>query len=71
MTSLTLRDRIKTGDRFGIMLPKNSKRLEAVNQAITDLKKDGTLAEIHGKWLGTAPEPDSSTLTILDIPVAK
>jgi len=71
MTSLALRDRIKTGDRFGIMLPKNSKRLEAVNQAITDLKKDGTLAEIHEKWLGTAPEPDSSTSTVLDIPVAK
>jgi polar amino acid transport system substrate-binding protein len=71
MTDLTLRDRIKTGDRFGIMLPKASKRLEEVNQAITDLKKDGTLASIHKKWLGTDPDPQTSTLTVLDIPVSK
>jgi polar amino acid transport system substrate-binding protein len=71
MTDLTLRDRIKTGDRFGIMLPKTSKRLEEVNQAITDLKKDGTLASIHKKWLGTDPDPQTSTLTVLDIPVSK
>lgn len=71
MTSLTLRDRIKTGDRFGIMMPKKSDRLEAVNQAITDLKKDGTLASIHKKWLGTDPDPQTSTLTVLEIPVSK
>lgn len=71
MPDLALRDRIKTGDRFGIMMPKGSKHLQDVNQAITDLKKDGTLASIHQKWLGTAPDPQTSTLTVLDIPVSK
>lgn len=71
MSDLALRDRIATGDRFGIMMPKGSERLEEVNQAITDLKEDGTLAAIHEKWFGSAPDPETSTVTVLDIPTAQ
>lgn len=69
--NLVLRDRIATGDRFGIMMPKSSPRLEEVNKAISDLKQDGTLASLHEKWFGAAPDKGTSTITILDLPVAK
>ncbi len=71
MPDLEILARIPTGDRFGIMLPKDSPLLERVNAAITEIKQDGTLAEIHKKWFGVLPEDSTSTVTVLDIPTAE
>lgn len=70
MPDLEILETIATGDRFGIMMPKGSEHLEAVNAAISEIKEDGTLAMIHEKWLGMAPAPDTSTVTVLAVPTA-
>ena len=71
MKGMKMVDRISTGDRFAIMLPKNSPLLEEVNDAISAIKEDGTMAELHEKWLGVAPEPGSATVDVLPIPTAQ
>lgn len=62
---------IPTGDKFGIMMKKGSPLLDKVNAAIDEIKKDGTMAALHKKWLGTEAAADSSTNKILPIPQAQ
>lgn len=71
MKGLKVVETIPTGDRYGLMLAKGSDLLGPVNDAITAMKKDGTMARIYKQWLGSEPKPDSSTVTVLDIPQAK
>ncbi|SEP02382.1 amino acid ABC transporter substrate-binding protein, PAAT family [Salinihabitans flavidus] len=71
MPDLDIVQTIPTGDRFGIMLPKGSPHLERVNDAISQIKEDGTLAEIHTKWLGVAPASTTSSVQVMAIPEAK
>ncbi|TIV94997.1 MAG: transporter substrate-binding domain-containing protein, partial [Mesorhizobium sp.] len=42
--------------------------LEKVNDAISEMKKDGTMAAIHKKWFGVDPEAGTSTVTPGPIP---
>lgn len=70
MPALTVAQRIKTGETFGIMMPKGSPHLERVNEAISEIKRDGTMAEIYRKWLEAEPSEGTSTLTVLPIPTA-
>ncbi|WP_258045536.1 ABC transporter substrate-binding protein [Mesorhizobium sp. NBSH29] len=71
MPTMQVLDRIATGDRFAIMMPKGSKNLERVNEAVSAIKNDGTLAKIHEKWLGAPADPETSTVKVVDMPVAK
>jgi polar amino acid transport system substrate-binding protein len=71
MPGMVVVERIKTGDQFAIMMRKGSPLLEPVNEAITALKKDGTMASLHKKWLGADPEPNSSVIQPKPIPVAQ
>jgi polar amino acid transport system substrate-binding protein len=59
---------IPTGDKFAIMMPKKSENLEAVNDAISAMKEDGTMAEIFEKWMGVAPAAGSLTVTPMPVP---
>ncbi|MFT4162432.1 ABC transporter substrate-binding protein [Shinella sp.] len=59
---------IPTQEQFGLMLPKDSPLLEQVDGIISDLKKDGKLAELHKKWFGIDAAADSSTVTVQPIP---
>jgi polar amino acid transport system substrate-binding protein len=68
MNGVGVTHRIVTGDRYGIMMPKGSPWLAKVNAAISDIKRDGTLAKIHEKWLETKPGSGTSTVTVLPIP---
>lgn len=68
MKNVGVTHRIVTGDRYGIMMPKNSVWLNKVNDAVSALKRDGTLAKIHEKWLETKPGPNTSTVTVLPLP---
>lgn len=68
MPGMTIAELIPTGDRYGMMLPKGSELLEPVNDAISEMKRDGTMAAIYERWLGEAPPEGSSTVTVLDIP---
>jgi arginine/lysine/histidine/glutamine transport system substrate-binding and permease protein len=44
-----------TEESYGIALPKGSENVAAVNAALSELKSDGTYAEIYEKWFGVAP----------------
>jgi polar amino acid transport system substrate-binding protein len=71
MPTMAVVERIKTSDRYGIMMQKDSPNLQRVNDAITAMKSDGTLAAIHKKWLGVDPDPGTSTVTVMDLPKAQ
>ena len=70
MKDLVVKERIKTGEQYGLMLAKDSPMLGKLNDALTAMKKDGTLATIHKKWFGTDAPADSSTVTEMPIPKA-
>ncbi|MDT8853954.1 ABC transporter substrate-binding protein [Paracoccaceae bacterium Fryx2] len=67
---LTVATEIVTGEKFAMMMPKGSDKLEAVNAIISEMKSDGTMAAIHEKWLGVAPAADSLTVTPLPVPTS-
>lgn len=61
---------IETGELFAIMMPKDSPLLEEVNQHISDMKSDGTMAALYEKWFGVAPAADSVTVTPGPVPTS-
>lgn len=63
--------RIATGEKYSFMFAKDAELASDVNALLTDLKEDGTLADLHEKWFGAAPEAETSTVTVLDMPAAK
>jgi polar amino acid transport system substrate-binding protein len=71
MPGLKLLVRIPTGERFAMMAQKNSKLLPEINEAITAMKKDGTLAKIHQKWFGVPPTDGTSTVTPMPVPTVQ
>jgi ABC-type amino acid transport substrate-binding protein len=47
---------IPTGEQYGFGVSKdNPELLKAINDALAELKADGTYAEIYQKWFGIAP----------------
>lgn len=71
MPEMTVVERIPTGDQYALMMSKDHPLLGEVNEAITALKQDGTMAELHEKWLGGPAESGASTITVLEIPQAQ
>jgi ABC-type amino acid transport substrate-binding protein len=63
--NLTVVRAIPTNERYGFAFPSNSDALRtAFNEKLAEIRKDGTLASISDKWLGTQPckaLPGSST----------
>lgn len=68
MKGLAVKQRIKTGEQYGLMMSKDDPNLAKLNDALTAMKGDGSLAAIHKKWFGTEPPPGSSTVTVQPIP---
>ena len=68
MTSLAVKDRIKTGEQYGLMMGKDDPKLAKLNDALTAMKGDSTIAAIHKKWFGADAAPGSSTVTVAPIP---
>ncbi|WP_207905856.1 transporter substrate-binding domain-containing protein [Aestuariirhabdus litorea] len=60
--------RIKTGEQYSIMFAKNSPLQAKVNSVLTELKKEGYIAALHGKWFGSVPEKTTSTVMVMDAP---
>lgn len=54
--SLEVVETIPTGEQYGIAFPKDSELVDPVNQALQEMKDDGTYAEIYEKWFGQEPE---------------
>ncbi|KUP94619.1 transporter substrate-binding domain-containing protein [Tritonibacter horizontis] len=69
--ALKVVQRITTGEKYSFMFDKDAALASDVNEILTGLKEDGTLAALHEKWFGAAPEADTSTVTVLDMPAAK
>ncbi|UEM18402.1 transporter substrate-binding domain-containing protein [Skermanella mucosa] len=63
--------RIQTGERYSIMFAKDSPLAAQVNEQITAMKKDGTVAALHEKWFGAKPEAGTSTAEVMDMPKPK
>ena len=63
--------RIPTGERFALMAKKDHPLVEKASQAISDMKKDGTMAAIHKKWFQVDPEAGTSTVTEMPVPTAQ
>ena len=61
-------ERIKTTELYSVMMAKNSPLLAKVNDTISAMKKDGSLAAIHKTWFGTEPDAGMATATVMDIP---
>ncbi|HUG62468.1 MAG TPA: ABC transporter substrate-binding protein [Methylomirabilota bacterium] len=68
MKDLVVKERISTGEQYAMMMTKDHPLLEKVNDALSEMKTDGTMATIHEKWFGTAPPEGSSTATVMPIP---
>ncbi|WP_416673095.1 ABC transporter substrate-binding protein [Egbenema bharatensis] len=66
--SLQVVERIPTGEQYSIMFAKGSPLRDEMNAVITALKQDGTLAQIHQKWFGAAPESGTSTAEVRSLP---
>lgn len=54
--SLEIVQTIPTGEQYGIAFPQDSELVEPVNEALQEMKDDGTYAEIYEEWIGRAPE---------------
>ena len=61
-------ERIPTGEQYSVMFAKDSPLVGEATKAITEMKKDGFLAQIHEKWFGTQPDASTSTVKVLDAP---
>lgn len=70
MQGLAVVDRIKTGEQYGLMMTKDHPMLGKLNDALTEMKKDGTLNAIHKKWFGTDAPAGSATVTEAPMPKA-
>jgi polar amino acid transport system substrate-binding protein len=70
MQGLGVVERIKTGEQYGLMMTKDHPLLGKLNDALTEMKKDGTMAAIHKKWFGTDAAAGSSTVTEAPMPKA-
>ncbi len=55
-------------ERYAIALAKDSPLTAKVDAAITRMKQDGTLARIHKRWFGMAPDKESATTKVLPRP---
>src|SRR3954447_10821567 len=61
-------ERIKTTKQYSVMFAKDAPLASKVNDVITEMKKDGTLAKIHETWFGTKPDEGLATSTAMEMP---
>jgi ABC-type amino acid transport substrate-binding protein len=53
---LELVEAIPTDSRYGIAFPEGSPLVGPVNEALSDIKEDGTYEELYEEWIGRPPE---------------
>ncbi|KAB0675680.1 transporter substrate-binding domain-containing protein [Aureimonas leprariae] len=54
-------ERIKTGEQYSIMFAKDSPLASEATKAISAMKKEGFVQQLHEKWFGTKPDASTST----------
>lgn len=53
---LRIVETVPTGDQYGIAFPQDSALVEPINEALAEIKADGTYEEIYERWIGLPPE---------------
>lgn len=53
---LEIVETIPTGEQYGIAFPQDSELIDPVNEALAEIKEDGTYAGIYEEWFGQEPE---------------
>ncbi|WP_102960811.1 transporter substrate-binding domain-containing protein [Mangrovicella endophytica] len=61
-------ERIKTGEQYSVMFAKDSPLATETTKAISTLKKEGFVQQLHEKWFGTKPDASTSTATEAEMP---
>ncbi|MCO4318593.1 transporter substrate-binding domain-containing protein [Phyllobacterium sp. 21LDTY02-6] len=64
-------ERIPTGEKYSMMFNKGDPLAKEVNDVITTLKGEGFIAKLHETWFGAKAEDTTSSVVVLDMPVAK
>lgn len=64
-------ERIPTGEKYSVMFNKGDPLAKEVNDVISTLKKEGFVAKLHETWFGAKAEDTTSTVMVMDMPVAK
>jgi len=54
--ALDIVQNIPTGEQYGIAFPTDSELIPRVNEALAEVKEDGTYEEIYVKWFDEEPE---------------
>lgn len=60
--------RLEGGEQYGLMLAKDNPQFGKINDALSAMKTDGTMAQLYKKWFGVVPAPGSATITVLPVP---
>lgn len=68
MKGIRIAEHFPTTSRIAMMLPKDSPKLDKVNDALSTIKKDGTMLALYRKWFDADPPEGSSTLTPMPVP---
>lgn len=63
--------RMETGESYSMMFAKDDPLAEQADAIIADLKREGFVAELHEKWFGEKPSPDSSTVRLVARPQSR
>ena len=53
--ALRMVETVPTGEQYGIAFPKDSDLVQPVNEALAQIKEDGTYEEIYERWTGRSP----------------
>jgi polar amino acid transport system substrate-binding protein len=65
---IRIAERFPSTSRIAMMMPKGAPDAERINDALSDLKRDGTVLAIWRKWFDSDPPEGSSTLTPMPLP---
>lgn len=65
-----MREHIKTGEQYGLMMTKRQPAAGKGQRRHLEMKKDGTMQQIHEKWFGVKALPDSAVITEAPLPEA-
>ncbi len=60
--------RVPTGEHYAFMHAKNFADAARLNDALSQLKKDGYVARLHQQWFGSEPPAKSSSVVVMDAP---
>ena len=63
-------ERLPVDRQIGMMLPKGSPDTALVNDALLELKRDGTVSRLYKRWFALDPAPSSSTVAVKPAPIA-